>query len=103
MGMPFQWRTSTPETNVGCEKFGDDGEKFPNAAFKECFDPERQNGGRPAKRIGQEIIGVQVAKRGEDVGHFRMKRELAWELLEPMSEQAQTLQRIHRVHRTRKS
>ena len=48
----------------------------------------------------QEIIGMEIADRCEDVRHLRMKERVVFQLWNPMPKQLQPAQRVYCVHLT---
>ena len=68
------------------------------------LDEERQERGAGAERRRQQVVGVQVAHRGEDVGQLAVELDLRSPGLlgqrgEPVAQQPQPLHRVDRVHR----
>ena len=111
-GTPFQCRTSTSGTNVGCASEAAtlvtrnlSGSGPPSVDWVDApLDEEGQEGGAGRERGGQQVVGVQVAHRGEDLGQLAVELDLgAAGLLrqrgEPVAQQAQPLHRVDRVHR----
>ena len=62
------------------------------------FHAERQGGSDGIERRRQQVIGVKVAQRREDVGHLRVEGAFRCKLREPVPEQPQPLQRVDRMH-----
>ena len=109
-GTPFQCRTSTSGTKVGCAR-----EAATLVTRKRSAPPSAaasthrstRNGRkavREPERGGQQVVGVQVAHRGEDVGQLAVELHLrAPGLLgqrrQPVAQQPQPLHRVDRVHR----
>nr|WP_255344909.1 hypothetical protein [Streptomyces avermitilis] len=68
------------------------------------LDEERQEGDLADEGLGEQVVGVQVPDRVEDLRHLGVEHPLRWHVLRRLSlqtvdEQPKALDRVHRVHR----
>jgi hypothetical protein len=81
------------------------GDQEPGAVpFRAGLDQERKEGDLVVERVGQQVVGVQVPHRVEDLRHLRVEQPLPRHGLRCLplhapAQQPQPLDRVHGVHR----